>query len=191
MPDVFIILNNFVIINNYHFSLNIFSCGYYCFFRFSDTLPRMVDLSVLFTLYTPWFWFGIAIVCALIEGATLGLTTIWFAISAVLTIFVSLFRPPLYIQCGIFVLTALLLFFFTRPIALKLLHIRREKTNADNLIGKKAYVLQTITKWDKGLVKVNGTVWTAASRDGSDIPKKSECLIEKIEGVTLIVDADN
>ena len=147
----------------------------------------LFNLSMLLALYTPWFWFGIAVVCAIIEGLTLGLTTIWFALSAVLMIFISLLQPPFYVQCILFALIALLLLFFTRPLALKFLHTKREKTNADSLIGKKALVLQTITEWEKGQVKINGAVWTAASVDGAAIPAGDECIIEKIEGVTLIV----
>ena len=142
---------------------------------------------MIIALYTPWFWFGIAVICAVIEGMTLGLTTIWFALSAVLMIFVSMFHPPFYLQCLLFALIALLLLFFTRPLALKLLHTKREKTNADSLIGKKALVLQTITEFEKGQVKINGIVWTAASIGTAEIPAGDECIIEKIEGVTLIV----
>ena len=147
----------------------------------------LFQLSMFLALYTPWFWFGIAVVCAVIEGLTLGLTTIWFALSAVLMIFISLLQPPFYAQCVLFALVALLLLFFTRPIALKFLHAKREKTNADSLIDKKAVVLQTITEFEKGQVKINGIVWTAASIDGAVIPAGDECIIEKIEGVTLIV----
>ena len=147
----------------------------------------LFNLSMLLALYTPWFWFGIAVVCAVIEGLTLGLTTIWFALSAVLMIFISLLQPPFYVQCILFALIALLLLFFTRPLALKFLHTKREKTNADSLIGKKALALQTITEWEKGQVKINGAVWTAASVGGEAIPAGDECIIEKIEGVTLIV----
>ena len=147
----------------------------------------MINVPILIALYTPWFWFGVAVVCAVIEGMTLGLTTVWFALSAVLMIFVSMLHPPFYVQCVLFALVALLLLFFTRPIALKFLHTKRENTNADSLIGKKALVLQTITEWEKGQVKINGAVWTAASVDGAAIPAGDECIIEKIEGVTLIV----
>ena len=147
----------------------------------------MSNLPILIALYTPWVWFGIAVICAVIEGLTLGLTTIWFALSAVLMIFISLLQPPFYAQCVLFALVALLLLFFTRPLALKFLHTKREKTNADSLIGKKALVLQNITEWEKGQVKINGIVWTAASVEGAVIPAGDECVIEKIEGVTLIV----
>ncbi|QSH92876.1 NfeD family protein [Treponema medium] len=147
----------------------------------------LFQLSMFLAFYTPWFWFAIAVICAVIEGMTLGLTTVWFSLSAILMIFISMLHPPFYVQCVLFALVALLLLFFTRPIALKLLHAKREKTNADSLIGKKALVLQTITEWEKGQVKINGIVWTAASVDGAAIPAGDECIIEKIEGVTLIV----
>ena len=130
----------------------------------------LFQLSMFLAFYTPWFWFAIAVICAVIEGMTLGLTTVWFALSAVLMIFVSMLHPPFYVQCVLFALVALLLLFFTRPIALKFLHAKREKTNADSLIGKKALVLQTITEFEKGQVKINGIVWTAASVDGAVIP---------------------
>ena len=145
------------------------------------------QLPMFLALYTPWFWFGVAVVCVVVEGMTLGLTTVWFALSAVLMIFISMLHPPFYVQCVLFALVALLLLFFTRPIALKFLHAKREKTNADSLIGKKALVLQTITEWEKGQVKINGAVWTAASVDGTALPAGEECIIERIEGVTLIV----
>ena len=146
-----------------------------------------MGLLLFFSLYAPWGWLGIAVICALIEGLTFGLTTIWFALSAILMIFISLLHPPFYLQCLIFVLTALLLLLFTRPLALKYLHVKREKTNADNLIGKKALVIHPITEWEKGQVKINGNVWTAASADSETISAGDECIIKKIEGVTLIV----
>ena len=145
------------------------------------------QLPMFLALYTPWFWFGVAVVCVVVEGMTLGLTTVWFALSAVLMIFISMLHPPFYVQCVLFALVALLLLFFTRPLAVKFLHAKREKTNADSLIGKKALVLQTITEWEKGQVKINGAVWTAASVDGTALPAGEECIIERIEGVTLIV----
>lgn len=141
--------------------------------------------SILY--YTPWFWFAVAVLCTVIEGITLGLTTIWFALSAVLMIFISLLQLPFYAQCLLFAVIALLLLVFTRPLALKFLHTPQTKTNADSLIGKKAQVIKSITEWEKGQVKVNSTVWTATSIGGATILAKDECIIEKIEGVTLLV----
>ncbi len=39
----------------------------------------------------------------------------------------------------------------------------------------------------KGQVKVNGETWSAKSFDNTFIPKDSEIIVEKIDGVKLIV----
>ncbi|MEL3905743.1 MAG: NfeD family protein [Treponema sp.] len=140
-----------------------------------------------FLSYMPWFWLAAAVLFAVIEAATLGLTTIWCAVSAVVMIFVSLTPLPLKWQFVVFALLSLLLIFFTRPFAVKRLHIKKETTNADSLIGKKVQIIKPITEFEKGQAKVNGAVWTAAAADQGDIPAGSECTVEKIEGVTLIV----
>ena len=147
----------------------------------------LFQLSMFLAFYTPWFWFGVAVICAIIEGMTLGLTTVWFALSAVLMIFVSMLHPPFYVQCVLFALVALLLLFFTRPIALKFLHTKREKTNADSLIGKKVLVTERMTEFDKGAVKAGGIVWTARSEKGETIEKGAECKIVRLEGNTAVV----
>ena len=37
----------------------------------------------------PWIWLGILVVLLIIEAATMGVTTIWGAISALVMVFVS------------------------------------------------------------------------------------------------------
>lgn len=140
-----------------------------------------------FMSYMPWLWFVLAVIFALIEAATLGLTTIWCAMSALVMVFVSFTPLPLKWQFILFALISLLLIFFTRPFAVKHLHVKKEKMNADSLIGKKVHIVKAITEFEKGQAKVNGAVWTAAAADHSDIAAGSECTVEKIEGVTLIV----
>ena len=149
----------------------------------------LFQLSMFLAFYTPWFWFGIAVICAVIEGMTLGLTTVWFALSAVLMIFISMLQPPFYVQCVLFALVALLLLFFTRPIALKFLHTKREKTNADSLIGKKVLVMERMTEFDKGAIKTGGIVWTARSEKGETIEKGAECEVVRLEGNTAVVES--
>jgi len=40
---------------------------------------------------------------------------------------------------------------------------------------------------EKGEIKIEGKRWSAKSASGTGIEKGSECLIEKIEGVTCVV----
>lgn len=119
----------------------------------------------------------------------MGLTTVWFAIGALIMIFISFTPLPFVWQILIFLVLSSVLLIFTRPTALKLLKAGREKTNSESVIGRKALVIKKITKFDKGEVKCGGIVWTAKTEDESPLEKGTECTIVKIEGVTAIVAA--
>jgi len=134
-----------------------------------------------------WIWLGLAIVLAVIEGLTLGLTTIWFAIAALIMIFVSFLPIPLLFQLLIFTAISAVLLFFTRPIAIKKFKVGRVKTNVDSLIGKHALVTKQITEFDRGEVKLNGQIWSAKTEDGATITEGTKCEVIRIEGVQAIV----
>ena len=77
-------------------------------------------------LLTPWFWLVIAVIFALMEiPCAFSLTTIWFALSAFLMVFISGFTEMLDIPIrlrlhfGLFLGFSVLFFVFTRPIAKK------------------------------------------------------------------------
>ncbi|MDR2607056.1 MAG: NfeD family protein [Treponema sp.] len=144
-------------------------------------------MDFMFFLFGPWFWLAVAVILALIEIFTVGLTTIWFAISAVVLIFVSMAPVPLIAQLIIFVALAALLLVFTRPIAIKKLKVGREKTNIDALIGKTALVVKKITEFEKGEVKIAGQIWSAHGEDNQEINEGSKCTVVRIEGVQAIV----
>jgi membrane protein implicated in regulation of membrane protease activity len=134
-----------------------------------------------------WIWVALVIIFSLIEIFTLGLTTVWFAIAAVLMVFLSFFKIPLAVQILIFLAVAALLLVFTRPLVVKKFKIGREKTNVDSLIGKHALVVKTIGEFERGEAKINGQIWSAHSEDNTEIPEGSKCEILRIEGVQLIV----
>jgi len=134
-----------------------------------------------------WIWVALVIIFSLIEIFTLGLTTVWFAIAAVLMVFLSFFNIPLPVQILIFLAVAALLLIFTRPLAVKKFKIGREKTNVDSLVGKHALVVKTIGEFERGEAKINGQIWSAHSEDNTEITEGSKCEILRIEGVQLIV----
>ena len=134
-----------------------------------------------------WIWVALVIVFALIEVFTLGLTTVWFAIAALVMVFLSFIQIPLTVQILIFLVIATLLLIFTRPLAIKKFKIGQEKTNVDSLIGKHALVVKTIGEFERGEVKINGLIWSARSEDNMEITEGSKCEILRIEGVQLIV----
>ena len=89
-------------------------------------------------------WLGILIVLVIIELATLGLTTIWFAGGALIAFIASLLGASIAVQVVLFLAVSVVLLFFTRPLAMKYVNKNRIKTNVDSLIGQKAIVLTDI-----------------------------------------------
>jgi membrane protein implicated in regulation of membrane protease activity len=145
-------------------------------------------------VFSPWFWLALTIIFSLIELiSSFSLVTIWFAISSLLMIFISGFTELLSspirfrLHLGLFLVIAILLLVFTRPIAIKKLKVGKEKTNVDALIGREALVTKKIGKFEKGEIKTRGQTWTAVSEDGTEIAEGQECTIIKIEGVKAIV----
>ncbi len=140
--------------------------------------------------YTPWMWVAVTIVCIVIESLTFSLTTIWFACSAFLMVFLSLTAIPLKWQLLIFIVLSLALLIFTRPLVMRKFRTRIP-TNSDRLIGKKIKLLAAITPEEKGSAKVNGIVWTVAASPETPLPlaEGTECTISSITGNTLVVSA--
>ena len=134
-----------------------------------------------------WIWVALVVIFALIEAFTLGLTTVWFAIAALVMVFLSFLKIPLPAQILIFLVLSALLLVFTRPLAIKKFKIGKEKTNVDSLVGKHALVVKKITEFETGEVKINGQIWTARSENNTEIAEGAKCGILRIEGVQLIV----
>ena len=134
-----------------------------------------------------WIWLGLVILFALIEVLTFNLTTIWFALSALIMVFLSLLPIPVAAQILIFLGFSAVFLFLTRPLVLKKFKIGRVKTNVDSMIGKHALVTRPIREFESGEVKVGGQYWTARTEDGAEIAKGIKCEIMRIEGVHAIV----
>ena len=134
-----------------------------------------------------WLWAALVIIFALIEAATFGLTTVWFAIAALVMVFLSFLDISLPVQFLIFLAISTALLVFTRPLAVKKFKVGREKTNVDSLIGKHALVTRKIGEFETGEVKINGQMWSARPEGGAEIPEGAKCEILRVEGVQLIV----
>ncbi len=135
-----------------------------------------------------YLWLIIAVLLAVVEGATLSLTTIWFALGALAAWIAQMFNFSWSIQIGVFVLVSGLMLIFTRPLVKKYLKIGKVKTNAEELIGKEAIVTEEINNINaQGKIKVKGQIWTARSNNNNKIKKDTIVEVLRIEGVKLIV----
>ncbi|MDE5864281.1 MAG: NfeD family protein [Lachnospiraceae bacterium] len=135
-------------------------------------------------------WLSLAAIFIVIEIISLGLTTIWFAGGAFVAAIACLCNANLVVQVILFLVVSILLLILTRPLAVKHLDSKTEKTNAESLIGQTAVVLQEINNIEgTGQAKVNGMEWTArAQSDEEIIPAGVQVVIKEIQGVKLIVE---
>lgn len=133
-------------------------------------------------------WLIIAAILIVAEIVTLGLTSIWFAGGAVVAGLVAYFGAHWIVQLLVFAAVSLVLFIFTRPVAVKHLMKNREKTNVESLVGQTGYVKQEINNLKAcGVVILNGMEWTARSVDNSTIAVDTEVVVQEISGVKLMV----
>ncbi len=135
------------------------------------------------------FWLVAVVVLGVVEAATVGLVSIWFALGALAALVSSLFGGPLWLQIVLFIAVAALTLCFTRPIVKKYFNSQSHKpTNADMVIGKEAKVIEEINNLQAtGAVRCMGKEWSARSENGEIIPEGETVSAVKIEGVKLIV----
>lgn len=136
-----------------------------------------------------FYWLLICVLLIGIELATMGLTTIWFAVGSFAAFIVANVGGNLFAQLLALIIVSLILLYFTRPVVVKYLNNRTVKTNVESLIGKIAVVTEDINNVEnKGQASVSGQVWTARSTDDSVCFVQGEQVeIMEIRGVKLIV----
>ena len=136
-----------------------------------------------------YIWLMVLVFFVVIELATMGLTTIWFAGGALIALLLAAFNASFYVQLGVFLLVSIVLLVVTRPLALKYFNKSVEKTNAEGLIGKQAIVVTRIHNIkEEGQVMLGGMEWTArAYEENRIIPSGSIVEVKEIRGVKLIV----
>lgn len=134
------------------------------------------------------FWLIVVIAFGIVEAATLGLTSVWFAVGALAAMVCALCHGALWLQIVLFVVVSGGCLVFTRKKVQSKFNENRQKTNADRIIGHRGVVLEEIDPQNaRGTVKVDGSIWSARSKNGAAIPAGAEVTIEAIEGVKVIV----
>lgn len=135
-----------------------------------------------------WGWLAAVVVFGIIEAATAGLVTIWFALGSVAALLLAVLDLSLWAQVIAFLLVSAVTLALTRPLVKRMTAGRIVPTNADRVLGEHAKVTETIDNENStGAVYVDGKIWTARSEDGSVIPAGEQVTIEKMEGVRLFV----
>lgn len=132
-------------------------------------------------------WGIIFIITLIIELETMDLITIWFSLSALITLILGVFfLEPLY-QIILFVGLSILLILLTKPLAKKKMRGTFVKTNSDRFIGMVAIVTKEIKPDEIGEVKADNQLWRAVNNDGFSFEIGEKVLVDAISGIKLVV----
>ena len=132
------------------------------------------------------FWLVLFVVLALVELVTVNLVSIWFAIGAIITTFVSLATDNIMIHLAVFTISSILLLLLTKPFVKKMKKREKVPTNLDMVVGKTGVVTEKIEKDGIGEVKVLGKKWSAYS--DKEVEENSKVKVLSINGVKLKVE---
>ena len=133
-------------------------------------------------------WLVLMVIFLIAEAATVTITSLWFAVGALVALLAGVFGAKFWLQVVLFIIFSTVTLMALRPMIKKYFTPNLTRTNVDALIGIHGYVTADINNVTAtGAVKLNGMEWTARSTDGSPIPSGTLIKVDRIEGVKAIV----
>ena len=129
-----------------------------------------------------FIWIGLIICLTLIELLTNKLITIWYVLSSIMALILSLFMDSYLIQFSVFSITWTILLLLFRDKFSNILKEKRKKL----LLGKIAIVSEEITKKKVGKIKIGYRKYNAISN--KKIKKEKKVKIIDISGCILKVE---
>ncbi len=139
------------------------------------------------------FWLIMIVIFVVAEIVTVGLTSIWFAGGALVSLICSALGMDFFWQIIVFVVVSVILLIFTRPWAMKFLKPRLVKTNYESAIEKKVCLTEAVDNIKgTGAAMLNGQEWTArAYEEGKTFEAGEIVVVKEIRGVTMYVVENN
>ena len=114
------------------------------------------------------FWAILSGIMAILEIIIPGLVTIWFALSALIVMFLSNFIGDSLTQFLIFAVLSIIFLIFTRPVLRKYIELQR-KTNFDSSMKGMDVKVERVVDAKKAEkqyeVKFKGSIWTGVSEE--------------------------
>lgn len=138
--------------------------------------------------YSVFVWIVLAAVCVASELASPGL---FFFLSAaggaVVALFFALYEYSLVYQVSFFVIaTTFFCYMLYRCVKNFKIH-HQQKTNISALIGMRVLVVDPISPYKPGAVKIYGDVWQAVEVHGNSVAAESFVEVVAVRGVHVIV----
>ena len=134
------------------------------------------------------FWIVAAVAFAVVEIATSGLVSIWFAGGSIVSLVAALLGAPVWLQIVLFIVVSAVLIILLKNFATEYFKSKNSDTNLDRIVGKEVTITETVDKVNNtGRALINDVEWKVASKNGEIIEKGEVCTVDKIEGVKLVV----
>lgn len=133
-------------------------------------------------------WLVLLVVFLLVEAATVGVVSAWFAVGALAAMVTALLQGPVWLQTVLFVVVSAGLLLALRPLVRRFLSPNLTATNVDSVVGSTGIVTAAIDNVSAaGQVKLGAMEWTARSTSGQPIPVGTLVKVDRIEGVKAYV----
>ena len=131
-------------------------------------------------------WSVLAVGFLVLEGCTVAMVSLWFAIGAAAALVLSLLGAALWLQLLAFLAVSGVLLALLRPMMRK--YVKSTKTNVDSVPGTEGLVTEDIDNVAyQGQVKLGAMTWTARSTSGAPISVGSLVTVDRVEGVKVFV----
>lgn len=137
-------------------------------------------------LSTVVLWAVLAVGFLVLEGCTVALVSLWFALGSLAALALSLLGAAFWLQVLIFLTVSCLLLALLRPTLRK--YVKTTKTNVDSVPGTLGLVTEPIDNVTcQGQVKLGAMTWTARSTSGASISAGTQVVVDRVEGVKVFV----
>ena len=135
---------------------------------------------------TVGLWAGLAVAFLVLEGCTVAMVSLWFAIGAAAALILSLLGAAFWRQVLGFLAVSGLLLALLRPMMRK--YVKTTNTNVDSVLGTEGLVTESIDNVAyQGQVKLGAMTWTARSTSGASIRAGTRVRVDRVEGVKVFV----
>ena len=135
-----------------------------------------------------YVWLGLTVLFLILEGVSVAVVSLWFAIGAVAAMVAALLGGALWLQIVVFAVVSGAMLALLRPMLQKFFIPKLTKTNVDSVIGSVGLVTEGIDNLTaQGRVKIGGMSWAARSTSGEALPVDTKIKVDRVEGVKVFV----
>ena len=131
-------------------------------------------------------WSVLAVGFLVLEGCTVAMVSLWFALGAAAALVLELLGAAFWLQVAAFLVVSGVLLALLRPMLRK--YVKTAKTNVDSVPGSCGLVTADIDNVAyQGQVKLGAMTWTARSTSGAPIRAGTQVVVDRVEGVKVFV----